>query len=112
LYYLFYYYFFLPFRLFITHGGLLSVQEAVFHGVPLLGIPLFADQDGNLEQAFHRGFSLTLEFQDISEELVMEKVTRILDDSSFKIKAKEASECFRDRPTPPMDTGKYFAQFP
>lgn len=31
-------------KLFITHSGLMSSQEAIYHGVPMLGIPIFADQ--------------------------------------------------------------------
>ena len=31
-------------RLFLTHGGLFSNQEAVYHGVPFIGLPVFADQ--------------------------------------------------------------------
>ena len=33
-------------RLFITHGGLMGVQEAIYHAVPLLGLPFGNDQRG------------------------------------------------------------------
>ncbi|KAK7891041.1 hypothetical protein WMY93_023004 [Mugilogobius chulae] len=31
-------------RVFVTHGGTNGLQEAIYHGVPILGIPLFFDQ--------------------------------------------------------------------
>ena len=35
-------------KVFVTHGGLLSVQEALYHSTPLVGIPLGNDQKPNL----------------------------------------------------------------
>ncbi|KMZ05330.1 uncharacterized protein Dsimw501_GD18375, isoform C [Drosophila simulans] len=37
-------------RLFITHGGLQSVMEAIDNGVPMLGLPLFFDQFNNIHR--------------------------------------------------------------
>jgi len=65
-------------RLFMTHGGLLSIQEAVYHGVPLLTIPLFADQDLNALKAEKAGFSLTLEINGLTEVMLDEKIQQVL----------------------------------
>jgi hypothetical protein len=81
------------------------MQEAVYHGVPLLGIPLFGDQDGNLAQANQRGFSLTLNFEQIDEEIISDKLNQILENESYKTQAKFVSAVFRDRPKTPMETG-------
>lgn len=54
--------------MFITHGGLLSTIEAIYHGVPLLGIPVFGDQTMNMINAVARGYAVMLEFKDLSEE--------------------------------------------
>jgi UDP:flavonoid glycosyltransferase YjiC (YdhE family) len=31
-------------KAFITHGGMLSIQESVYNGVPLIGLPVYGDQ--------------------------------------------------------------------
>ncbi|KAK7913465.1 hypothetical protein WMY93_013676 [Mugilogobius chulae] len=35
-------------RLFVAHGGTNGIQEALYHGVPVVGIPVFFDQYDNL----------------------------------------------------------------
>ena len=49
-------------RLFITHGGLLSTQETMQRGVPLLGIPIFGDQSLNMNRAAAAGCGLVIQF--------------------------------------------------
>jgi hypothetical protein len=62
-------------RLFLTHGGLNSLQEAVYHGVPVLGLPLGGDQELNLIKAVKEGYAFKLQWKDITEE----SLTRALD---------------------------------
>ena len=35
-------------KAFLTHGGLLGTQEAIYYEIPLIGIPLCADQFFNI----------------------------------------------------------------
>ena len=65
-------------RLFVTHGGLLSTEEAVYHGVPLVGIPVFGDQDWNMKHSEQMGFARTLELRDLTEEAVLTALNEIL----------------------------------
>lgn len=65
-------------KLFITHGGQLSTTEAIVRAVPVLGIPMMADQHTNMGQAEKLGFGKILRFQDISEESLFQSVNEIL----------------------------------
>ncbi|CAB3376275.1 Hypothetical predicted protein [Cloeon dipterum] len=56
---------------FITHGGLLSAQEAALHGVVLVGIPIFGDQMLNMKKAQHGGFGILLDFNNVTKESVL-----------------------------------------
>lgn len=55
-------------KAFISHGGLLSLTEAVYYGVPLIGIPIFADQRYNVANAAHKKFAIQYDMNDIAEE--------------------------------------------
>lgn len=43
-------------RAFVTHGGLLSMYETVYHGVPAVVMPIFCDHDVNSEKAKADGY--------------------------------------------------------
>jgi len=47
-------------RAFITHGGLLSMYETVYHGVPAIVMPVFCDHDVNSEKAKADGYGKLL----------------------------------------------------
>ncbi|CAL8110077.1 unnamed protein product [Orchesella dallaii] len=98
-------------KIFITHGGLLSTQEAVFHGVPLIGFPFFADQDLNIIKAEKAGFALSLEINDFTEEMLENAINKILTDDSYNKRVKQLSAVFRDRPMSPLETAIYWVEY-
>ena len=51
--------------LFMTHCGLLSVQESIYHGVPVIGIPLMIDQYINANQIVQKKLGLQIKYSDI-----------------------------------------------
>ena len=67
-------------RAFITHGGLGSTTEATYHGVPLVGIPIFGDQDINMYRAEGNGFAVRLNYDDLTEESILNAIHKVISD--------------------------------
>lgn len=65
-------------RAFVTHGGLLSTIEAVHHGVPMVGIPIFGDQKMNMAQATLKKFAVAVDYDELTEEKLTNAVNEIL----------------------------------
>lgn len=57
-------------KLFVTQGGLQSLQEAIHFAVPVVGIPLFADQSGNVRKVELAGAGVTLDFDNLDSDTV------------------------------------------
>jgi len=72
-------------RAFITHGGYGSTTEAVYHGVPLVGLPMFGDQTMNMDASERAGFAVTLDFNTFSEESLLEAINKVLYDARYRI---------------------------
>ncbi|RZC32757.1 UDPGT and/or Glyco tran 28 C domain containing protein, partial [Asbolus verrucosus] len=98
-------------KLFITHGGLLSITETIYHGVPVLAIPIFGDQKLNAHRIVNEGFGLSLSYKEITEEKLSEKLTQLLTNSAYSNEAKKKSRIFHDRLVSPMDTAIYWVEY-
>ncbi|XP_001659549.2 UDP-glucuronosyltransferase 2C1 [Aedes aegypti] len=98
-------------RLFVMHGGLGGVAEAQFHGVPLLGMPFFGDQQANTLAVEKEGWAVIVQFSDLTEATFSTAVNEILTNSSYTERAKQLSNLYRDRPQSAMDTAVFWTEY-
>lgn len=98
-------------KLFISHGGLIGTQEALFHGVPVIGIPIYADQYNNVLEIQEAGMGRVLKYHDINENNLENAVRMVLEDESYMVKAKEISRRFQDRPMSALDTAMFWIEY-
>lgn len=77
--------------LFITHGGLNSIKEAVYACVPMLVYPLNPkmDQKGNSTRVVFHQLGLRGNLQTDSEELIEKKIDELLGNPGYKQKIQE-----------------------
>lgn len=71
-------------RAFVTHGGLLSMFESVYHGVPLVTMPVFCDHDANAAKAEADGYALKLELETLTTEQLGKFRLNFLRNFNFK----------------------------
>ncbi|KAF4519363.1 UDP-glycosyltransferase-07b, partial [Ephemera danica] len=97
-------------RLFFTHGGLLSIQEAAYHGIPLIGLPLFGDQFLNLRKAESDGYAVMLTLKNLTKSSVLWAVNKILHDKSMHLEAQRRSALFRDQLETPLERAVFWVE--
>ncbi|KAL3105299.1 hypothetical protein niasHT_029758 [Heterodera trifolii] len=77
---------------FVTHCGQNSLAEAAKFGVPIVAIPLFADQLYNAVLAKHRGMAVHVDIRqliaDKTGKVLRTALSRVLHDASFRANAK------------------------
>lgn len=98
-------------KLFITHGGLLGTTEAVYHGVPLMGIPMFADQKTNMVSFQHLGLGLMLEYSNLTDSTFKYVLDEMLSNEKYHKKSKEMAIRFKDRQASAIDTAKFWIEY-
>ncbi|XP_055910501.1 UDP-glycosyltransferase UGT5-like [Eupeodes corollae] len=98
-------------KLFITHGGLLSTTESIFYGKPFVGIPMFGDQFLNMARAEAIGYGVTVDYNELTEELFSAAINKVIKDSKYEKLAKSMSERFRDQPMKPLDLAVYWVEY-
>ncbi|KAJ8918830.1 hypothetical protein NQ315_011116 [Exocentrus adspersus] len=98
-------------KLFITHGGLMSVTETIYQGVPILALPIFEDQKMNAAKAEMDGYGLTLYFSELSEDKLYQALNTLLNNPQYRENAKRRSKLIRDRPMNPLALAIYWTEF-
>ena len=87
-------------KLFITHSGNNGQFEALYHAIPMIGIPIFADQLYNAAKMQYKEYGIALNTLEFTPEDLVKSMKTVLDDPKYKRNIEKASAIFRDREHP------------
>ncbi|RVE66273.1 hypothetical protein OJAV_G00124820 [Oryzias javanicus] len=98
-------------RAFVTHGGTNGLYEALFHGVPVVGVPLFGDQPDNLARISRHGAALVLNFNSMTADDLTGALHAVINQPSFRSSMRRLSDIQRHQPVAPLDAAVFWVEF-
>uniref|UniRef100_A0A8C0VYY3 UDP-glucuronosyltransferase n=1 Tax=Castor canadensis TaxID=51338 RepID=A0A8C0VYY3_CASCN len=98
-------------KAFITHGGANGVYEAIHHGIPMVGIPLFGDQPDNIVRMKAKGAAVRLDFTTMSTTDLLNALETVINDPLYKENAMRLSKIHHDQPLKPLEQAVFWIEF-
>uniref|UniRef100_A0A8C3G5D3 UDP-glucuronosyltransferase n=1 Tax=Cyclopterus lumpus TaxID=8103 RepID=A0A8C3G5D3_CYCLU len=99
-------------KVFVTHGGTNGIYEAIYHGVPVLGIPLIFDQYDNMVRLKSRGVAEIVEVTTLDVKSLTSALKNILDqEKPYKQNMLKLSQLHHDKPMKPKDSAIFWMEF-
>lgn len=65
-------------KLFISHGGISGIYEAVDAGVPVLGLPVIFDQNRNIDNLMKSGMALSMKLFFLTKETFLKNILELV----------------------------------
>ncbi|CAG4992151.1 unnamed protein product [Colias eurytheme] len=98
-------------KLFIMQGGLQSTEEAIDAGVPLIGIPMLADQWYNVEKYIYFGIGKRLDMERSTEEEFRAAIKTVLEDKSYRENVIKLRNLLNDQPQSALERAVWWTEY-
>lgn len=97
-------------KLFITHGGLMSVQESIDREVPMLIIPITYDQPANAVSLVAQGVAVSLNFNQITVNALKSSIEEVLR-PKYRTNVKRLKALMQDKALSDQDYGVWNVEY-
>ncbi|KAM8801682.1 UDP-glucuronosyltransferase 2A3 isoform 2-T2 [Rhynchonycteris naso] len=98
-------------KAFITHGGTNGIYEAIYHGIPMVGVPMFADQHDNIAHMKAKGVAVEVNINTMTSADLLNALRIIINEPSYKENAMRLSRIHHDQPVKPLDRAVFWIEF-
>lgn len=98
-------------RVFVAHGGTNGVQEAIYYGIPVVGLPLFFDQPDNLSKIRAKGGAVIVDIAMLDRHIFAEALRTALYNSTYRENMQRLSRLHRDQPMKPLDQAVFWIEY-
>ncbi|XP_065770046.1 UDP-glucuronosyltransferase 2C1-like [Muntiacus reevesi] len=98
-------------RAFVTHCGTNGIYEAIYHGVPIVGIPMFGDQHDNIARMKAKGAAVAVNLHRMTSADLLRALKAVINNPSYKENAMKLSRIHHDQPVKPLDRAVFWVEF-
>ncbi|XP_041050341.1 UDP-glucuronosyltransferase 2C1-like [Carcharodon carcharias] len=98
-------------RAFVAHGGTNGIYEAIYHGVPVVGLPLFYDQFDNLIRLKVRGAAKMLDAATMQSTDLLQALNEVINNTSYRVNMQKLSALHRDQLESPMQRAVFWIEY-
>ncbi|XP_063840010.1 UDP-glycosyltransferase UGT5-like [Scylla paramamosain] len=98
-------------KVFISHGGLFSLQESIFHEKPLLVLPVFGDQPRNGMVVENLDIGRVLVWEELTADRIVDTLTDIISNQKYKENVARMSAYLRDQPMTPQELAVFWTEY-
>lgn len=98
-------------KLFITQGGLQSTDEAISAGVPMIGIPMLADQWYNTEKYVKFGIGIKLDIATLEEDIFRNAIKEVISNESYRKNIVRLRAQMYDQPQTSLERAVWWTEY-
>lgn len=85
--------------------------ETVYHGVPIVTIPIFCDHDANAAKAEIDGYAKKLDLQHLTPEKLYKAIIEVITEPTYKVEVKKRQILLRDQKETPLERAIYWTEY-
>ncbi|XP_031328821.1 UDP-glucuronosyltransferase 2B19-like [Photinus pyralis] len=98
-------------KVFVTQGGLQSMEEAISGGVPLVGMPFFGDQPLNCMRMVNLGIALAIDTETLTSEDLKKTIIEVAENPKYRKRVEEIRELLLDVPATGLEKAIWWIEY-
>lgn len=98
-------------KVFINHGGLQSIEEAIINEVPIVGMPLVLDQPYIIQRLMELGVCLGINYETITKKDFKDIIVSTITNPIYKKKIIEMKTILLDKPQNSVDKVVWWIEY-
>ncbi|XP_074036988.1 UDP-glycosyltransferase UGT5 [Leptinotarsa decemlineata] len=97
-------------KVFVTQGGLQSIEQSIAFGVPMVGIPIYGDQPTNVKTLVDGGMALFIDFKSITKDELKKAILEVGTNIKYRERVVKARELIQDQPMNGLDKAVWWIE--
>lgn len=85
--------------------------ETVFHGVPIITIPVFCDHDANAAKAQADGYAKKLDLHHLTSDKLYQAINEVIMEPKYKSQVKYRQILLRNQKESPLERAIYWTEY-